>query len=425
MDDDPQDALGQVASSTICLGILDIRPDIRDPIETKPEQPRWDEDPLSRENVTVWGPLALSGVLRVRSAHIAGKLCQSVVYAHCRVLRSGQSPLRAFHFIEERIPVMRWSAYEIFSILSGLSLIVLAFTSLPGDPARLSKDRVGGFVSGVAFVGYGWYTGHQTSGTFFFPIWIFVIPFGVVGVVIASAISRSGQEAAKADTGTAPASRSSSTALAPGQAQPTAVPGNAVRKAPAATAPRSPLRLAAAALCVVGVAVGLGGLLAGLAHIAHVGVRFGHGLLITASVLTYAAAVALACAAAWSLNRGDSRGVGLRRIRAAAALFVVAFLLSFIWYWLVEGFAIALTDYVRPSFEPRNLLDWRYLTGNSWQSGAETLGWFAWVAALLLAGAARRRDQQPIRTTEASVTGSAVDEQSNERGPDVVAQTRR
>jgi hypothetical protein len=96
---------------------------------------------------------------------------------------------------------MQWSVYEIFSVLSGLSLIVLAFTPLSGEPTRLSKDRVSGFVGGVAFIGYGWYTGHQTSGTFFFPIWIFVIPFGAVGVVVVSAISRSGKGLAKANAG--------------------------------------------------------------------------------------------------------------------------------------------------------------------------------------------------------------------------------
>jgi hypothetical protein len=101
---------------------------------------------------------------------------------------------------------MRWSTYEIFSVLSGLSLIVLALTSLPGEPLRLSKDRVGGFASGVGFIGYGWYAGHQTSGTFFFPIWIFVIPFGVVGVVIVSVVTRHAAGEDKAKVGAVQAS---------------------------------------------------------------------------------------------------------------------------------------------------------------------------------------------------------------------------
>jgi hypothetical protein len=69
----------------------------------------------------------------------------------------------------------QWSAYEIFSVLSGIVLIGAAFI-----PGLTVKDRAYAVMGGGFFVGYGWYVAHQTSGTFEFPVMIFVIPAAAV-----------------------------------------------------------------------------------------------------------------------------------------------------------------------------------------------------------------------------------------------------
>jgi hypothetical protein len=72
-----------------------------------------------------------------------------------------------------------WGAYEVFSVISGVVLVVGAL--LPGVRA---KDRVWLFLGGVFFIAYGIYVASRTSGTWVFPVWIFVIPFGGVAYFI-------------------------------------------------------------------------------------------------------------------------------------------------------------------------------------------------------------------------------------------------
>ncbi|AWL39621.1 MULTISPECIES: hypothetical protein [unclassified Streptomyces] len=66
---------------------------------------------------------------------------------------------------------MQWTAYEIFSVISGLILIGAAFA-----PVLSLKDRVYALLGGALFTGYGFYVANQTSGTYEFPVFIFVIP---------------------------------------------------------------------------------------------------------------------------------------------------------------------------------------------------------------------------------------------------------
>jgi hypothetical protein len=77
---------------------------------------------------------------------------------------------------------VHWSAYEIFSILSGIVLIGLAFT-----PDEKVSNRFWLGIGGVGFIAYAFYVAAQTSGTFYFPVWIFVIP--VVGAIRAAMLS--------------------------------------------------------------------------------------------------------------------------------------------------------------------------------------------------------------------------------------------
>lgn len=78
---------------------------------------------------------------------------------------------------------MHWDAYTIFSVLSGVTLVILAMV-----PGLSGKDRLWALLGGVAFGGYGIYVANQTSGTFVFPIWVFIIPV-VAAIYIAAQVS--------------------------------------------------------------------------------------------------------------------------------------------------------------------------------------------------------------------------------------------
>jgi len=110
---------------------------------------------------------------------------------------------------------MNWDGYTIFSVISGVALIILAFvpdTSF-GSGARLSS--AGG---GIAFIAYGIYVANQTSGTYYFPAWIFVIPFVAVGYVVLSVVSNARGPAADGARGVAPKPASTSSLNAQRQA---------------------------------------------------------------------------------------------------------------------------------------------------------------------------------------------------------------
>jgi hypothetical protein len=79
---------------------------------------------------------------------------------------------------------MHWSAYEVFSVLSGLALLACAL--LPSD-----FSRPWSVVGGIGFIGYGFFVAGQETGVWVFPVWIFFIPFLVVLYLIVSAMGRS------------------------------------------------------------------------------------------------------------------------------------------------------------------------------------------------------------------------------------------
>lgn len=74
---------------------------------------------------------------------------------------------------------MDWGPYEVFSVISGIALIGMAFA-----PRLETSNRFFAVLGGAFFVGYGFYVAGQTSGTFEFPIIIFVIPaLGVIYLI--------------------------------------------------------------------------------------------------------------------------------------------------------------------------------------------------------------------------------------------------
>jgi hypothetical protein len=89
---------------------------------------------------------------------------------------------------------MHWSAYEIFSVISGIALIALAFA-----PAGKASTRMWCGIGGVGFIVYAIYVASQTSGTYYFPVWIFVIPGLAVLQLVRSLASR------RASNGASPA----------------------------------------------------------------------------------------------------------------------------------------------------------------------------------------------------------------------------
>ena len=72
---------------------------------------------------------------------------------------------------------MNWSASEVFSVISGI-VMAIAGIVLPDTKFRERLSITG---TGVAFVVYGFYVANQTSGTFRFPVIIFVIPVVALG----------------------------------------------------------------------------------------------------------------------------------------------------------------------------------------------------------------------------------------------------
>ena len=79
---------------------------------------------------------------------------------------------------------MHWDGYTVFSVISGVALIILGLA-----PGGLSaKDRIYAIIGGAFFCGYGIYVAKQTSGTFFFPVWIFIIPVVAIGYLVVAAL---------------------------------------------------------------------------------------------------------------------------------------------------------------------------------------------------------------------------------------------
>jgi hypothetical protein len=71
-----------------------------------------------------------------------------------------------------------WDGYTVFSVISGVILVLMNFT-----PGLKPGIRITCLVVGIAMAAYGIYVANQTSGTFFFPVYIFVVPVIAVAAV--------------------------------------------------------------------------------------------------------------------------------------------------------------------------------------------------------------------------------------------------
>jgi hypothetical protein len=71
---------------------------------------------------------------------------------------------------------MHWDIYTGAAVISGATLILLAVFG--GDSAA---KRMLGLAAGFAFMGYGVYVASQASGTYYFPVVMFLIP--LAGIV--------------------------------------------------------------------------------------------------------------------------------------------------------------------------------------------------------------------------------------------------
>ena len=80
---------------------------------------------------------------------------------------------------------MHWSSYETFSVISGL---VLAGMGLLPDTS--AKDRFWTLLGGAGLITYAFYVANQDSGTYYFPVAIFVLPFAIAGWIGLKALDR-------------------------------------------------------------------------------------------------------------------------------------------------------------------------------------------------------------------------------------------
>jgi hypothetical protein len=68
--------------------------------------------------------------------------------------------------------MVHWDGYTIFSVISGIALVVMAI--LPG---LKPSTRIIYVLAGAALAYYGYYAAKQTTGTYYFPVYIFILPF--------------------------------------------------------------------------------------------------------------------------------------------------------------------------------------------------------------------------------------------------------
>jgi hypothetical protein len=75
---------------------------------------------------------------------------------------------------------MDWDGYTVFSVITGIACILLgAFANKVSN-----KSRMWAVLGGIVFAGYGIYVAAQDSGTYYFSIFIFVLPFALAAKII-------------------------------------------------------------------------------------------------------------------------------------------------------------------------------------------------------------------------------------------------
>lgn len=75
---------------------------------------------------------------------------------------------------------MHWDVCTVFSVITGAGFVV-AGLALPGVSV---KSRIYAVIGGGFFFAYGLYVVKQTSGTYYFPVYIFAAPIGAIIALI-------------------------------------------------------------------------------------------------------------------------------------------------------------------------------------------------------------------------------------------------
>lgn len=99
---------------------------------------------------------------------------------------------------------MHWDGYTVCSVISGI-IVVLA--AIAGQGLSI-QDRLYGLMGGGFFAAYGVFVASQQSGTFLFPIWIFVLPLGAIVYLVANVVAPEKLAASHPQGATAKAPRS-------------------------------------------------------------------------------------------------------------------------------------------------------------------------------------------------------------------------
>jgi hypothetical protein len=94
---------------------------------------------------------------------------------------------------------MHWDGYTVCSVISGI-IVVLAATAGQGLSIQ---DRLYGLMGGGFFAAYGVFVASQHSGTFLFPIWIFLLPVGAIIYLVASIVAPEKLAASRPQSSTA------------------------------------------------------------------------------------------------------------------------------------------------------------------------------------------------------------------------------
>ena len=74
-----------------------------------------------------------------------------------------------------------WDGYTVFSVISGVLLVIMAFVPGIKPGARLTYVLVG-----IGMFAYGIWVAQQTSGIYFFPVYIFFVPVIAIATIIKS-----------------------------------------------------------------------------------------------------------------------------------------------------------------------------------------------------------------------------------------------
>jgi len=81
---------------------------------------------------------------------------------------------------------MDWDGYTVFSVICGIACILLS--ALGKDVS--ARSRLWTALGGAFFIGYGLYVAAQDSGTYYFSVYMFIIPFLLAGKIVYDMVNK-------------------------------------------------------------------------------------------------------------------------------------------------------------------------------------------------------------------------------------------